>query len=63
MIVKKERGGWFIEAHTSDEQKRLQWLIDSLMAHPDQQAVETGMAGFEQSSIRQIIEEAAAPLR
>lgn len=41
MRVKEERGGWFIEAHTSDEQERLEWLIESLQSHPDQQACET----------------------
>lgn len=41
MRVKEERGGWFIEAETGDEQKRLEWLIESLQSHPDQQACET----------------------
>lgn len=46
MKVTKERGGWFVEASTSEEQARLEWLIECLQSHPSQKtetvAVEQG---------------------
>ena len=35
------RGGWEIEAETSIEQERIEWLIQSIRSHPDQQPTET----------------------
>jgi hypothetical protein len=41
-IIKTTDGSWVIEPQTREEQKRLEWLIECLKSHPDQQAVETG---------------------
>jgi len=42
MKVTKTAEGWEIIPQTSDEQSRLEWLIESVASHPDQQPRETG---------------------
>lgn len=56
MRVKEERGGWFIEAETSDEQQRLQWLIESLKSHPDQRPAVYGSGAVSDDGVTPITE-------
>lgn len=45
MKVTKTAEGWEIIPQTSDEQSRLEWLIESLQSHPGQQPCEGGANG------------------
>lgn len=40
MKIKDTAEGWEIVPETSDEQKRLQWLVEAIKSHPDQQRAE-----------------------
>ena len=42
MKINKTAEGWEIIVETSDEQLRVQWLMESLASHPDQQPCESG---------------------